>query len=102
MLTLPDAYALFNRARGLEVRASRDAPSLFASISARAKSGALARKLISPDDLLDASRLLAPLGLPMTLREVRAAERSGTASARRVSELFGAPIMPRSSTRACA
>ena len=27
MLTLPDAYALFNRARGLEVRASRDAPS---------------------------------------------------------------------------
>ena len=69
--------------------------------AARAEGGALARKLISPDDLLDASRLLAPLGLPMALREVRAADESPPRA--RFSELLGAPVIAvRSSTRACA
>lgn len=42
MMTLTDVYCRVNRARGLE--------------------------LLSPEDLLNASRLLAPLGLPIVLR----------------------------------
>ena len=42
MMTLPDVYCIFNRARGLE--------------------------LISPDDLVEACKSLEPLGLPMSVR----------------------------------
>ena len=76
MLTLPDAYALFNRARGLEVGVSSIHCPPHARVGAES-APRLTRQLISPDDLLEASRLLAPLGLPMALREVSARIQTG-------------------------